>query len=338
MEQSTKKLLEGLPSFLEASEVGEYISNTCIFARVHIGRCRGTLALPPRAVGVREDRMTEEAKAAYKSIVTLGTLNFIPKEDENALCAIESALRRRLNDCTTTDGLMPASHYSAFAADFEESKRKYMAQRDAILDKWDTIVDQFCGQVKTMLDGVRMLKRDRAKLYKAITECLPSKQRYADSFWMTLYVRAFPTAPSNNPNLPKDVNDAINTGWVESVVDTAEKSVLSLLDEAFVLSNEAVSGFLSKGTIHGRRVNSLVHLGHRLGRMNIFQNPMVNEISDMLKGLQPADADKNEAVLEDCIKKIYCYTYEAGFEPDMKNAAFDAETFESFISGATSVA
>lgn len=330
--ENERKLLEGLGN-MDIAAVGEYMANTCIYAQVHIGRCRGSLALPPGAVGVRKDKMTTDARNAYGELVRLGTLTFIPRELENSLNAIESRTRRSLNLNTTKEGLMPAASYAAFAAQFEKNKGDYMALRDQILDDWDNIIAQFERKVTTMMAGIRMLERNRKKLRETIMSTIPSKDRYRRSFSMDLYVRSFPASPSYNPLLPKEVNEAIARNWKESTAKAAEQSVAGLLDEAFEMANEAVLSFLKKGAIHGRRVNALMKMGERLDVLNIFANPVITEVAKTFRGLTDDD-DANEQALERSIRDIYIYMYSVGHEPNMDNVAFDEETFASFLKAA----
>lgn len=320
----TKKMLEGLGlDDVSVTDLAEYISQSGVFVSLHIKRCRGTIALPPRAVGVRVDRMGEEAKQAYRNIVRLGNLTFIPKEDENELVSIESALRRQLYDYSTADGFVPANLFDAFKADFVRLKGEYLAQRDVIADKWDDLVKEFSERVQKMLAGIRMLQRDRVQLHYRIMGSLPSKERYLNSFEVTMSVKAYPAVSLLSTTLPENVQEAVKDSWAQATIALAEQSILSLLVDVFDSVNDAVRGYMKTGTIHGRRLNGLVRLGERLKRMNMFANPVVNETAELLTKLPNQDLTAAESQLEQCIVNIYRYTDSVGFELSLNNCVFD---------------
>lgn len=331
MEDRTRQLLEGLPGIMDAADVGEYLSNICVYASVHISRNRGSLTLPPKAIGVRVDRMTPDARAAYRSLVTLGTMNFIPRDDENDLAAIEGSIRRRLNNSTTVDGLMPANSYGDFRKAFDADEKRYFEKRDDILERWDDILTEFKTKVAAMLAGIRMLQRDRVKLFEQITKTLPDKESYRNSFGIQLVVKAFPSAPVYNPALSEELNAAIAKNWEQNVVTAAERSVISLLDEAFVSANEAIGSFLSKGSIHGRKINSMVATGKRMLGLNIIDNPVVEQVARTLSHLRVDDVQQNVNELDSLIHDIYVYLRKINYEPDMTKAAYDPSVYQAML-------
>lgn len=326
LSKGTQKMLEGLGhGDVTVTNLAEYIAQAGVFVKIHVKRCRGSIALPPRAVGVRVDRMSDEAKVAYDNIVRLGNLNFVPREDENQLLSIEASLRRRLYESTTADGFMPAELFDAFKEDFAKYKADYLKQRDAIQDKWDSLVEEFSTSVRNMLAGIRMLQRDRKRLHEKIMKSLPSKEHYMDSFEMSMSVTAYPAVSACSETLPEGVQDAIKDSWAEMTVALAEQSIMSLLVSVFDSVNDAVRGFMKTGTIHGKRINALVRQGARLKKMNLFANPAVDETAEILANLAKQDLTEAEAQLEECIISIYRYADSVGFELGLENCVFPKE-------------
>lgn len=320
----TKKMLAGLGSDdVTVEDLAQHIADAGVFVELHVRRCRGTLALPPRAVGVRVDRMSQEARDAYNDLVRLGSLYFIPKEDENKLSAIETTLRRRLYDLTTADGFMPSQLFETFKTDFLTLKQQYMAQRDAIGAEWESIATNFSNRMWTMVSGIRMPQRDRKRIHVSIMKSLPSKDRYLDSFDMAMTVKAFPAISLCSESLPASVKDAVKDSWVEMTVSLAEQSIITLLVEVFDDANKAVSSYMKKGAIHGRCLNKLVREGERLKKMNMFNNPMVKSTAELLCGLGDKDLAETEGLLEQCIVDIYRYADSVGYELSLENLAFD---------------
>lgn len=320
----TKKMLSGLGSEdVTVEDLAQHIADAGVFVELHVRRCRGTLALPPKAVGVRVDRMSQEAREAYNDLVRLGSLSFIPKDDENKLAAIETSLRRRLYDLTTTDGFMPSQLFESFKAEFLKAKQEYMAQRDAIGAEWENLTANFSARMKAMVDGIRMPQRDRKRIHEAIMKNLPSKGYYLDSFDMAMTVKAFPALSTCSASLPADLQDAIKDSWAEMTVSLAEQSIISLLVEVFDDANKAVAGYMKKGIIHGRCLNKLEREGERLEKMNLFNNSMVTSTAKLLTGLKDKDPADTEALLEQCIIDIYHYADSVGYELSLENLAFD---------------
>lgn len=330
--ESTKKLLEGLDiDSINVGSLAKYIAQSGVFASIHIARCRGSVSLPPRAVGVRVDRMPAEARKAYRNIVQLGNLSFLPKEHENRLNAIESRMRRVLEDCTTTDGFLPAHLYDRFKEELSECKRDFFIERDELVNMWDDVVSGFSADVTAMLAGIRMQQRDRLKLHETIMKSVPSKERFSNSFKVSFSAKAFPGVPATNAQLPAELNDAIERSWAENTIYTAEQAIISLITDAYSSINEAVASYLSTGSIHGRRLTALAKLGKRLGSMNVFCNPLVDDLSTALVSVAGKSADDAEGVLEECVVSIFKYSKEVGVDIRIKNAVWDEETIMSKI-------
>lgn len=325
LSSETKKMLEGLtkgPTTVD--ELAAYLAKAGVYVDVHIKRCRGSIALPPRAVGVRTDRMSAETKDAYDSIVRLGVLRFIPQEDERKLYVIETAMRRSLGEYTTVDGFMPTAMWPEYSKAFNRLHDEYMAQRDAIVDKWGELVTAFSNQVQTMLAGIRMLQRDRVRLHETIMATLPSKAYYRDSFACYTTARAIAAKPyGDDDNLPEGVRQAIQDTWEKTTVTMAEQSVVMMLAEVFDAVNNAVRSFMETGRIHGRTLNSLARHGERLGRLNVFSNPEISEVAELLRHAPDQDLATTEAQLEQALISIYRYTDSVGYELGTKNCVFN---------------
>ena len=325
LSSEVKKMLEGLPvSPTTITELASYMAKIGVYVDVHIKRCRGSIALPPRAVGVRTDRMSAETKDAYDSIVRLGVLRFVPQEDERKLYAIETAMRRSLSDYTTVDGFMPTALFPSYTEKFNQLHDEYMAQRDAIVDKWDELVNDFSARVRTMLAGIRMLQRDRVRLHETIMKSLPSKAYYRDSFACYTSTRSIAAQPyGDDVDLPDDVRRAVQNTWEQATVSMVEQSVVMMLAEVFDAINNAVRSYMETGRIHGRTLNSLAAHGERLSRLNVFHNPEIASVSTLLRHAPDQDLVTMEAELEQCLISIYRYTDSVGYELGVENCVFD---------------
>lgn len=331
LDKNTEKLLEGLGAdVVTIRGLARRTARSGVFVRVRIGRSRGCINLPPKAVGVRTDRMKKDTLDAYRSVVNLGNLVFIPKELDNELSRLDNQIRRQLARYTTVDGFMPVSVYSTFKEDFQKLKREYMEQRDIIVNTWDALVETFSVNVRVMLDGIRMLKRDRAKLYDTIMKNLPSKEAYAASFYMQLEVSAFPAAPEAgvlDPSIAADIEEA----WQDNVVSTAVKSIATCLTTVFDAANKAIKGYMTKGAFSYKSFQYLVDLGGRTRCLNVFSNPAISKVADLLSKLDFGDQITAEEQVEYCMAYIHGYAKETGVALNMADCVLTEDALAEIL-------
>lgn len=331
LDKNTEKLLEGLGAdVVTIRDLARRTARSGVFVRVRIGRSRGCINLPPKAVGVRTDRMKKDTLDAYRSVVNLGNLVFIPKELDNELSRLDNQIRRQLARYTTVDGFMPVSVYSTFKEDFQKLKREYMEQRDIIVNTWDALVETFSVNVRVMLDGIRMLKRDRAKLYDTIMKNLPSKEAYAASFYMQLEVSAFPAAPEAgvlDPSIAADIEEA----WQDNVVSTAVKSIATCLTTVFDAANKAIKGYMTKGAFSYKSFQYLVDLGGRTRCLNVFSNPAISKVADLLSKLDFGDQITAEEQVEYCMAYIHGYAKETGVALNMADCVLTEDALAEIL-------
>lgn len=331
LDNNTAKLLEGIGAeSANVKDLARYTAKSGVFVRIRIGRSRGCIGLPPKAVGVRTDRMKKDALDAYHSLVNLGNLVFIPKEMDNELSRLDNQIRRKLARYTTTDGFMPVRLYEAFKSDFQKLQAEYLAQRDIIIDAWDDLTTAFANNVRTMLDGIRMPKRDRAKLYDTIMKNLPSKTFYANSFYMKMEVSAFPVEPQSgalDPGIAADIDEA----WQDNVVSNAVKSIASCLVSTFEAANKAIKSYVKRGAFPYKSFQGLVDLGGRIRNLNVFSNPAIAEVSNILSKLDSENQLEAEEQVEYCMAYIYDYAKSTGIDIDLSDSALDEKALDGIL-------
>lgn len=336
LDKNTAKLLEGVGAeSANVKDLARYTAKSGVFVRVRIGRSRGCISLPPKAVGVRTDRMKKDALDAYRSLVNLGNLAFIPKEMDNELSRLDNQIRRKLARYTTTDGFMPVRLYDAFKADFQKLQAEYLAQRDLIVDSWDGLTTTFAANVQTMLDGIRMPKRDRAKLYNTIMKTLPSKSFYANSFYMKMEVRAFPVESQSetlDPGIAADIDEA----WQDSVVSNAVKSIATCLTTTFEAANKAIKSYVKRGAFPYKSFQGLSDLGIRIRSLNVFSNQAITEVSNILGKLDFDNQLEAEEHVEYCMAYIYDYAKSTGIDIDLSDSALSEEDLMDVLAVAKS--
>ena len=310
----TKKLLEGLGGDgISVRALATYTMSVGVYVDVHCSRYRGCMTLPRRLV--IKGKLKDETKEAYDKFVKLGSLCFIPREYEAQFCNIERNARNIVARDAIADGFVPTERYMELKTDFEQLRDEYAFARDCVVDNWDEIMADFETGVDTMITSARILKRDRPGFKKAILNMVPSKEKYKKSFSLSLGVRAFPGMPDTSvldPAIQKDVL----VSWKDMVVENATVCIGALAQEVFTMCNNVAARYAETDNINGNSTNSLILLGEKVKKNNVFSNPLLQEAGDNLCGLSKmADSiDRQEEVIEDVLMRVYQYAKDTGIE------------------------
>lgn len=329
-----QKLLEGLNQTgdgITVRSIADFTAGNGIYVSLHCSRHRGRIPLPSQLVGVQ--KMKDEAKAAYANYISLGSLNFIPAEDEAKISGIESAIRWKVDRRTITNGFMSISKYEGLKNEFLMAREEYFQERDRLIANWDDLVKNFISAVDAILAASKLLKRDKINLRKELLSNIPTKERYAASYGMTLDVRTFPSVPNLNM-IPQELGEDVINSWKEVVLNNAVDCISALTQDVFDLCSCVAASYADRGDINGHRMNSLVAMGTKIKENNLFRNPMLANASEQLlriQNLSENSVDEIEEIVEDVLITLYQYCQETGVTLKLPKKGLPKEVLENMV-------
>lgn len=332
MNTNTQILLEGLKGegiSVTVGSLAKYMASSGVLVRPFVGRASGRIPLSSKIYGIDLEQFTEAGSSFYKSRVTQGYINFVPKEDEAALSTLEQRLRRAVERKSLAEDFMPMSAYDSLKEEFEEIRREYFRKRDEIIDKWGTLVTQFMDGAQEMLDGIRLPDTMRTQFLGEFRNQIPHMNRYRDSFKMTLRVHAFPA----EGNIPEGLNGSVEADlketWEEDVVTTAILSIEKQVGLGWSRCTSGIRQYISGGGIHARTLAAIENFAQELTWKNVFHNPILSQLQTILKGFSGMSTDEQATAIEEGAFLIYGYAKNTGLHLSMKDCPYTKEQLEA---------
>lgn len=302
------KMLKGIRG-VNVENFSTYLQQTGVIVEPHVGRLRRRFALPKEVLGIKS-----KEDDFYNSYVMGGTFSLLTKSDENALSAIENAVRQTVKRYAIGyDGkYMPIDSYKdEYLPYFKEKQEKYFSKRDEIATKWEETVETFKTKLDEFLENNSELNEEELEKVKAsVYANIPSKTQFVDSFYMNVSLSAFPV-PANLSLLDDSISDEIKDSIARNSVETLYEVLGNLMNDAFKSINGIVSYYNEKGSV-SRKFNSVTSdLIKRLQKNNILKHRLIDEIIKDIKDLNETSDD--DEIIEKCeliMSKIYGFAIE----------------------------
>lgn len=330
-----QKLLEGLGGegvILNVRSLAKFMASNAVLVRSRVGRMRGNIPLPEALYAFKPSKLTSTASLFYSERVSQGHLNFIPREDEASLTALEKRLRRAVESKTLADDFMPTVAYEALRRDFERIRADYFEKRDEILSNWGTLQSNFETGARELLENIRMPKQIRAKLLADFLSQVPSAERYGESFSMSLTVHAFPAESGSLEGLNQSLAADMSETWKDEVVATALLSIENRVGAGWVKLLSAMKQYMSTDKIKSNTIDSLIRFCDELSWKNLFRNRLLDELCAAGKELAKGTSDEQAQVVEDCIVAIFGYAKESKIDLDFKGSPYTVNELEDLLS------
>ncbi|WP_180954302.1 hypothetical protein [Bacillus sp. M6-12] len=334
--EKTEELVAGLQregAVVGIEDLSSYIRKQGLIVSEHIGRRRNYVKVSPKLFGVDLTTKGTETNEFFKQHMKMGKITFLPEAYETELINIESTVRvqRKRNSIGYDNKFMTIDSYNAFMEmvngkvekqiiDGKEvfvkipgKKEEYFATRDKIVANWDTIIARFKEIVWISLDELNALDKD--KVFNTIMSRIPSKEEYANSFYMTIGAKAFPVT-ENLSMFDEDIQKQINEGLNQETVQTLYEIIGNTLNDAFENVCRVINTIKKNDKIAIRTLGSVKNTAKRIAQKNIFNNPKIDAIRDSI--LEMLNLSVNpEAMCEEAeaiASMIYGYAKELGIE------------------------
>jgi len=334
-EDKTNELLAGLKAeglIVGVEDLGNYIRKQGLIVKEHIGRKRNYVEISPKVFGVDVNQKGDELKEFFKEHLQMGKIKFIPDSDEKKLINIEASIRmsRRRACIGYEDSFMPLETYKEFVKEVESKKKEYFEVRDSIVSRWDLLMKRFKEILWISLNELNSV--DKEIVFNAICEKLPSKEDYANSFYITLSVKAFPVM-DNLDMFDESIQSQIKEGLNQDTVATLYEIIGSTLNDAFENINKVLANIEKNRKLANKTLGAIKKTAERIAQKNIFNNPKVdlikNNILEMVR--QSHDIDEMAEIGENTLAVIYGYAKELGIESQITSISSSTLTIEELL-------
>ena len=314
------KMLKGLRG-VNIENFSTYLQQTGVIVEPHIGRLRKRFSVPKELMGIKGEN------EFFKEYISSGNFSLLSKDEENALCAIESSVRKAVKKYAIGyDGkYIPVDIYkNEYLPYFTDKKQKYFARRDAIIKNWNESVSTFKSKFEAFLDSKSedLSETEIAALKDNVYRNIPSKEKFKDSFYMNLSLSAFPVV-ANLSVLDESISDEMKDSIARDSISTLYQILGNLLNDAFKSINGILAYYNEKGEL-SRKYHSVVSdLSKRITKNNILKHVLIDELVKDLKKIEQEE-DEDE-VIEKCelvMAKIYGFAHQIQVEDaiDFDNA------------------
>lgn len=332
-----RTLLEGLSGKgieIRVGSLARYTAENGILVGISCGRTRGRFTLPPKLLGIRPEKWDKGSQAFFWDHISMGRLNMVPKDLEDRLNQLDTRARRILYSHTLNGSYMPLTEFEEFKSEFEEVREEYFRTIDQVVAQWDTIRADFLLGVEKIIETRSkraMLKRDREKLLRELTDSIPTANQYRARAKMEVTVRAFPSTGGATTGLAPDLRNMVDQTWKDDVTANIVRSIESNLGEIFAKACTIATDYGKTGKVNTRSLNTLVRSAVRVKKMNVFANPMLEKLAGSLSVITNDDMDKAEWQVEEAIVDAWNYAKSTGINLDMSICPFDEKALESML-------
>lgn len=327
--KKTEELLEGLKNdglIVGIEDLSQYIRKQGVIVQESIGRKRNYITVSPKLFGVDLKTKGSETNEFFKQHMKMGQIRFLPDIYETKLVNLEVLVRqkRRTYALGYDDKFMTIETYKKFMELVETKKEEYLATRDEIVENWDSIISRFRTVLWSTLDELQSIEKE--KVFNKVMNSLPSKEQYAESFYMDVNAKAFPVT-ENLEMFSEDIQEQIKDGLHQDTIETLYDIIGNTLDDGFDAVSRVIKSIkkednLIKKIAH-KTLGSLIEAGKRIAEKNIFNNPKVESIRVSIVDL--ANLSINPEVMceeaEAISAMIYGYARELGIENKINTSA-----------------
>lgn len=316
--EKTLELIDGLKQdgvTVGIEDLGSYVRKQGLIVKVHIGRKRNNSKINPKVFGIDLTRKSEGLNRFFNEHMDAGEIKFLPQTDEKALRNIDSSIRQAKIKYSIAydDSFMTLDLYKEFKEFFATKRDEYFAKRDAIVAKWEVIVESFKNDLLNSMKELNSVDQDR--IYTSIVSKLPTKEEFKNSFYAEITATAFPVS-ENLDMFNEEIQREIREGLSDETIHTLYEAVGNTLNDAFQyvgnVINNAKKNDMDK--IHHKTLIALKENAKRISQKNIFNNAKIEEIHTAIKELLKSSEDIDLVVeqAEIILAKTYCYALELG--------------------------
>lgn len=312
-EAKTNELIEELKQngyITGIQDLSKHLHKSGLIVQESVGRRRSYIEVNPKMYGLNLSEKSSSTKEFFKEHVKQGKMSFIPDSYDRVLTNVEGAIRmsRRRASIGYNERFMTIESFEEFFKKFEQSKVEYLEIRDKILADWEQIIGKFKNSLRSSMLDLNSL--DREAVIQQIENRIPSKQEYANSYYMKLKVEHFPAIQSP-VDFREDIKELVQDGMKEEAVETMYQVIASVLNDAFSQTARMLSAMEKSDKVSARSLDAMKTAAKRIRRNNVLSNNKIDEIADKVEALgKKMSVDETSEQAELLLAVIYGYAKE----------------------------
>ena len=304
MENKVQEMLVGLEGEnVQIENIDKYFQEQGVVVRVHVGRIRGNFELTPVTLGV--NMQSDEVKQFFKDHVKNGSMSFIPLSIEKSFQRVENRIRMALSRKAIgyDNRYMPIEVYKEYAEEVKNAKEEYFEIRDTVLSQWDQLKANFKANLEIALSEMNPM--DKERIERAILEKYPSKDAYANSFYMKTSLKAFPVM-ANISLLDEDLKEDVKESALEDNLSMVHEVLGICFNEAFQIANTIYKAFDRNRKLPNKTKGSLSNAIKSIKKKNLLKHPSIVELIDDLDTLyHTSETDEAIEISESILARSY---------------------------------
>lgn len=304
MENKVQEMLVGLEGEnVQIENIDKYFQEQGVVVRVHVGRIRGNFELTPVTLGV--NMQSDEVKQFFKDHVKNGSMSFIPLSIEKSFQRVENRIRMALSRKAIgyDNRYMPIEVYKEYAEEVKKAKEEYFEIRDTVLTQWDKLKTNFKANLEIALSEMNPM--DKERIERAILEKYPSKDAYANSFYMKTSLKAFPVM-ANISLLDEDLKEDVKESALEDNLSMVHEVLGICFNEAFQIANTIYKAFDRNRKLPNKTKGSLSNAIKSIKKKNLLKHPSIVELIDDLDTLyHTSETDEAIEISESILARSY---------------------------------
>lgn len=310
--EKTKELIENLKAkghIVTENDLSALIRKSGVIVRESIGRKRSFIEVSAKLYGVNLAVKETATQEFFKSHVKKGKLSFIPDNFERELMNLEGRVRiARRRACIGFDEkFMTMEDYKVFEEKFEKWKEEYFLLRDKIVEPthWENMIQHFTKSLRSSAKDLNSL--DQEILIENVLKRIPTREAYADSFYMKLNLDAFPVADNLAMFTPE-----IQSSMQESVNENAIKAMYQMLgnqlNDMFAQAAKIIVTIKKDGVVKSRLLKGMGKIAIRIRKNNLLDNDVLAGLADEGDALSKlSDRDDVLEETEELLLKLFMY-------------------------------
>ncbi len=315
----SQALLAGLRADPETpvsiADFNSVIKSSGVEAQMSAGRFSLTYNFNLRDFGINVDSLN--TKEFVDTHVSGNTLRILPEDLEARLKREYDAGRYCIKKYSIFDGkFIPISAVEELKKEFYTHRQAYFDTRDEILNRYFEIIGDFRTSLINMLEELGVEPDKRKNIQEAVFNRIPTSKEYEGSFYYDLKLKAFPVV---------EMVDGFDAGLQQDIADSTEDELLRVaygsiahcLGECVSTCNRIINGVVKESFTFsmGKTKVSLEKLEKNLRTRNLFKNPEISDISDMIsEAAELDDPDDLCFVAERIEGRIYRYIKDVNLE------------------------
>lgn len=297
------ELLKGLDGKVQIENIDQYLQQSGVVVKIHVGRIRGNFELKPSTLGVNMDN--EDIQTFFKDHVKNGAMSFIPLGFEKEFQRIENRIRmaKMRMSLGYDNSYMPIEVFKEFKEQVQKAREEYFQVRDKILEQWDDLKVRFMNQLNSALD--EMNPTDKNQIVRGIMQKYPTKAEYKNSFYLKTSLRAFPVL-KNLSLLDESLSEEVRQSAIEDNLEMIHEVLGICFNEVFQVANTIYKAYDRSSKLSNKTRGALSNAIKSVKRKNLLKHPSVEQlVKDLEQLYHTSDADEGGELVESILSRSF---------------------------------